>query len=226
LSSPFSSLVSSKSGAQERCSIQDLRGFAQLLYRGHECFEPLTLFLAQGSLVFPPPTLLSILQGCEVPEDATAYVLPHHSAVYLLASRVVEAASISLFPSHIDRSVTKAVQLARGNTTVDEPEHPPFLAVARSCCRSRGGRLLGIWARTRAPASEPQGVSRWRTSTLRGFLYCYRRVPALLASCSWLFYSFSTQQSQTLVSASTDTRLSSTTPMFVAASRPCPPPPV
>src|SRR5215204_7028931 len=67
LSSPFSSLVSSKSGAQERCSIQDLRGFAQLLYRGHECFQAVALLLPQGSLFFPPLALLGILQGCDVP---------------------------------------------------------------------------------------------------------------------------------------------------------------
>src|SRR5215217_5024678 len=152
-SPPFSSLVSSESGAQKCCSIQDLRGFAQLLYRGHERFEPLALFLPQGSLFFPPPTLLGIVQGCEVPDDAAAYVLPHHSAADLLATRVVEAASFSLFPSHIDRWVTKAVQPAGGNTTVDEPpEHPPFLAVARSC-HSSGSRLLEIWATTGAPAS-------------------------------------------------------------------------
>src|SRR5829696_1621413 len=42
-SSPFSSLVSSVSGSQKRCSIQGLRGFAQILYRGHECFELLAL---------------------------------------------------------------------------------------------------------------------------------------------------------------------------------------
>jgi hypothetical protein len=120
-------LVSSVSGGQKRCSIQGLRGFAQILYRGHERFEPLTLFLAQGSLVFPPPTLLGILQGCEVPEDATAYVLPHHSAANFPAARVVGAASFSLFPSHIDRPVTKAVQLAGGNTTVDENERASLL---------------------------------------------------------------------------------------------------
>jgi hypothetical protein len=72
-------LVSPVSGGQKRCSIQDLRGFAQILYRGHERFEPLALFVPQGSLLFPPLPLLGILQGCEVPEEATTYVLPHHS---------------------------------------------------------------------------------------------------------------------------------------------------
>src|SRR5215212_3510757 len=130
LSSPFSSLVSSESGAQKRCSVQDLRGFAQLLYRGHECFEPLALFVPQGSLFFPPPTLLGILQGCEVPEDATAYVLPLHSATDLPATRVVEAASISLFPTHIDKWVTKTEQLAGGNTTMNEPPERSPLQLA------------------------------------------------------------------------------------------------
>jgi hypothetical protein len=120
-------LVSSVSGGKKCCSIQDLRGFAQILHRGHECFEPLALFLAQGSLFLPPLTLLSILQGCEVPEDATAHVLPHYPATDLLATRVVEAASISLFPSHIGRSVRKAVQLAWGNTTADELERTSIL---------------------------------------------------------------------------------------------------
>src|SRR3712207_2840839 len=55
---PLSSLVSSVSGGKKRCSIQDLSGFAQILYRGHQCFEPLALFLAQGGLFLPPPTLL------------------------------------------------------------------------------------------------------------------------------------------------------------------------
>jgi hypothetical protein len=60
-------LVSSESGGHKRRPIQDLRGFAQLLDRGHECFELLALFLAQGSLIFPPLALLGILQGREVP---------------------------------------------------------------------------------------------------------------------------------------------------------------
>jgi hypothetical protein len=124
---PFSSLVSSESGGHKRCSIQDLRGFAQSLYRGHERFQPLSLFLPQGSLLFPPQALLGILKGCDAPEDATTYVLPHHSAADLLAAGVIEAASISLFPSHIDRAVRKAVQQAWGNTTADEPERPPLL---------------------------------------------------------------------------------------------------
>jgi hypothetical protein len=121
--------VSSVSGGQKRCSIQGLRGFAQSLYRGHERFEPLSLFVPQGSIFLPPLALLGVLQGCDVPEDAAAYVLPHHSAADLPAARVVEAASISLFPSHVDGAVTKAVQQAWGNTTVDESERPPFLAV-------------------------------------------------------------------------------------------------
>src|SRR5215212_8689967 len=101
--------------------------------------------------------------------STAAHVLPHHSAADLPGARVVEAASFSLFPSHIDRWVTKAVQLAWGNTTVDKPpEHLPFLAVARSC-RSSGSRLLGIWAGTGTPVSKHRGVLNWRMSTVRGF---------------------------------------------------------
>jgi hypothetical protein len=60
-------LVPSEPDTQKRCSIQDLRGFAQILYRGDECLEPLALFLPRGSLFFPPLALLGILQGREVP---------------------------------------------------------------------------------------------------------------------------------------------------------------
>jgi hypothetical protein len=122
-------LVSSESGGQKRGLGQDLYNFAELIYRTYECFEPVSLFPPQSSLFLPPPTLLSILKGCEVPKNATAYVLPHHSAADFPAARVVEAASFSLFSSHVDRAVTKAVQLAGGNTTVDQTEHPPFLVV-------------------------------------------------------------------------------------------------
>jgi hypothetical protein len=128
-SSPFSSLVSSESGGQ-KCGLgQDLYNLAELIYRTYECFEPVTLFLPQGSFFFPPLPLLSILKGCEVPDDATAYVLPHHPAADFPAACVVEATSFSLFPSHIDSAITKAVQLAGGNTTLDETDRPPIFAV-------------------------------------------------------------------------------------------------
>jgi hypothetical protein len=60
-------LVSSESGGQKRGLGQDLCNFAELIYRSYECFEPVALFPPQSSLFFPPPTLLGVLKGCEVP---------------------------------------------------------------------------------------------------------------------------------------------------------------